>query len=81
MPPLSRWQLLAEKQLNSSGSNNDKNIPLNPSPITIDDVPEPPNQSRQSLKVQILERDSLISLLETRVSTLEAEVFFFLSVE
>jgi predicted nucleic acid-binding Zn-ribbon protein len=74
MPALSRRQLLAKKQLNSSGSNNGKNIPPDPSPITIDDVPEPSKKSPQSLKVQILERDSLISLLETRVSALEAEV-------
>jgi hypothetical protein len=74
MPALSRRQLLAKKQLNSSGSNNEENIPPDPSPITIDDVPEPSKQSWQSLKVQILERDSLISLLETQVSALGAEV-------
>ncbi|KAF7361574.1 hypothetical protein MSAN_01191400 [Mycena sanguinolenta] len=73
MPPPSRRQAIGRK-VGTSKQQHDENIPLNTTPVAVDDAAEAPKPLSRSLKVQIQEKDVIISRLEARISALETEI-------
>ncbi|KAF7367729.1 hypothetical protein MSAN_00836800 [Mycena sanguinolenta] len=73
MPPPSKRQAIGRKVGTSKGYH-DENTPLDTAPVAVNETVEAPKPLSRSLKVQIQEKDAIISRLEARICVLETEL-------
>ncbi|KAF7344413.1 hypothetical protein MSAN_01922500 [Mycena sanguinolenta] len=70
MPPPSKRQAIGRKVGTSKGYH-DENTPLDTAPVAVNETVEAPKPLSRSLKVQIQEKDAIISRLEARICAIE----------